>query len=78
MILEGVRAADIGDDRARVPMPAQIHDAREIHAPARGFSDVPGPQGVRPKGRGVEPGGVRVSLAMELGGWRYQISHVPT
>lgn len=47
---------------SRVAVPALIHDAGEIHAPAGGFRDVPGSQGVRPKGRGIEPSGLRVAF----------------
>lgn len=62
MIPKGVGSANVTDDGSRIAVPALIHDASEIHASARRFRDVAGPQGMRPEGRGIEPGGLRIDL----------------
>ena len=56
MVLECVGAPDVSDRRLPVPVPALVHDAREIRAPLGRHRKVPGPEGVSAESLDIEHG----------------------
>jgi hypothetical protein len=75
VILEGIGTADIPNYRPWVAMPALIHYAGEIHALSCGFRNVAGPQTMRPEGRGIQPGSLRIALDDVANGPRREVQN---